>query len=412
VSAQPIFSTMRTRRTTEIAAHHSGEVIVLDVVCFCHLRWSSVYQRPQHLLTRLAQQGAVHVWEEPTFASCDMPALSVSSPVEGLHVLTPTLPYGLTGEAAVAVAQQQLLDDYIEEKGLDNFVAWYYTPMALRFSDHLSPSVVVYDCMDELSAFQGAPASLIEEEGRLFGLADVVFAGGASLFASKRSQHNNVHLFPSSVDRDHFAKARLTQSDPADQKSIPHPRIGFYGVLDERLDIALLRDTAALRPDWHFILIGPVVKIGQDELPRAANIHYLGQKTYTELPAYLSGWDVAMLPFAQNASTRFISPTKTPEYLAGGKPVVSTPIRDVVSPYGKLGLVHIAQSPTEFIGAIASGLERGQDTRWLSQVDRYLADLSWDKTFKGMAEQIEYCRKKTHRSISLQGAAKGVEANV
>jgi hypothetical protein len=183
----------------------------------------------------------------------------------------------------------------VEEQGLKQFVAWYYTPMALSFSGHLKPATVVYDCMDELSAFQGAPPELIDEEKRLFARADVVFAGGASLFASKRTQHANVHLFPSSIDLQHFAAARETLDDPADQAQIPHPRIGFYGVLDERLDRDLLRDVAAEHPEWQLVLVGPVVKVREDELPRAANLHYLGQKSYAELPQYLANWDVAML---------------------------------------------------------------------------------------------------------------------
>jgi UDP-galactopyranose mutase len=248
--------------------------------------------------------------------------------------------------------------------------------------------------MDELSAFQGAPVALIEEERRLFQRADVVFVGGASLYDSKKRQHGNAHLFPSSIDHGHFTAARAKPTDPEDQAEIPHPRIGYYGVLDERLDRELLRNIAALHPEWHFVLIGPVVKIRDEELPRAANLHYLGQKRYAELPSYLGNWDVAMLPFARNASTRFISPTKTPEYLAGGKPVVSTPIEDVVNPYGNMGLVHIAANAEEFSEAIRLSLQ-GADETWLKQVDAFLGENSWDKTFEGMWKEIERCMSQS-----------------
>ncbi|HVG26242.1 MAG TPA: glycosyltransferase [Acidobacteriaceae bacterium] len=306
-----------------------------------------------------------------------------------MRVLTPRLPHGLSEDQAVQ-AQRTLLDRYIREQQLEDFIAWYYTPMALRFSDHLSPDVTVYDCMDELSAFQGAPPELIDHERSLFSRADVVFAGGASLFASKRTQHDNVHLFPSSIDGKHFASAREMQSDPADQADIPHPRIGFYGVIDERLDRDLLREVAEQHPEWHFVLIGPVVKIREDELPHGPNLHFLGQKEYADLPQYLAGWDVAMLPFAQNASTRFISPTKTPEYLAAGKPVVSTPIRDVVKPYGDMGLVEIGANAQEFGAAIeiCLGARRAD---WLAKVDEFLAGNSWDRTFQGMWKEIQRC---------------------
>lgn len=360
-----------------------------QVVCFCHLRWNFVYQRPQHLLTRCQSLAQVHLWEEPVFQDTNTPELTCSETPEGVRVLTPVLPRGTNDQQAIAL-QRDLLDDYLSEHSIENFVAWYYTPMALRFSDHLAPEVTIYDCMDELSAFQGAPPELIEQEQRLFERANVVFAGGASLYASKKTQHSNVYLFPSSIDRRHFAVAREKQQDPFDQASIPHPRIGFFGVLDERLDRDLLKQLAEQHPDWHFIMIGPVVKIADSDLPRAANIHYLGQKSYAELPQYLANWDVAMLPFARNAATRYISPTKTPEYLAAGKPVVSTPIRDVVKPYGEMGLARIGENAKEFGDAIRQSLSPPSDG-WAERVDEFLANTSWDKTFEGMWKEILRC---------------------
>lgn len=324
----------------------------------------------------------MHYWEEPVWTAVSRPELSVHSGGDGVRVLTPQIPHGSTaGEAHAAL--RSLLDHYLATNGTRDFISWYYTPMALLFSEHLNPAVTVYDCMDELSAFQGAPPGLIEQERRLFELADVVFAGGASLFASKRTQHSNVHLFPSSIDQNHFATARQFQAEPEDQKAIPRPRVGFYGVLDERLDQELLRSLAAARRDWHFVLIGPVVKIAEEHLPKATNIHYLGQKTYASLPRYLSGWEVAMQPFAINDSTKFISPTKTPEFLAAGKPVVSTAISDVVRPYGELGLVEIAEDLESFLDGISRCLisdVQAHNTR----VDKFLCGRSWDKTFDEM----------------------------
>jgi hypothetical protein len=258
------------------------------ILCFCHLRWNFVYQRPQHLLTRCTALADVHLWEEPIFETRNSPGLARSIGRGGVHVLTPILPHGLNDDA-IEVAQRALLDEYIYVQRLDEIVAWYYTPMALKFSDHLVPEVTVYDCMDELSAFQGAPPELIEQERRLFARADVAFAGGASLYAFKRARHANVHLFPSSIDQGHFVAARLSQTDPQDQAGIAHPRIGFFGVIDERLDRDLLKEVAARHPSWQFVMIGPVVKIHQDELPRGANIHYLGQKDYENLPALHRG---------------------------------------------------------------------------------------------------------------------------
>ena len=230
-------------------------------------------------------------------------------------------------------------------ENIQNLVLWYYTPMALSFSDHLRPCAVVYDCMDELSAFAGAPPELPAAEAALLERADLVLTGGHSLYAAKQRLHQNVHEFPSGVDVEHFAAAQRIHDDPADQSTIPKPRIGFFGVLDERLDRELLAAVAAQAPGWAFVLIGPVTKISPNDLPRAPNLHYLGPKSYDDLPRYIAGWDVAMMPFALNAATRYISPTKTPEYLAAGKPVVSTPIADVVRTYGDIGLAHIADTP-------------------------------------------------------------------
>ena len=383
------------------------------LLCFCHLRWNFVYQRPQHLISQWAASGAVHFFEEPILVETQNVTLSVSEQQGGVSVLTPMLPQDLDEQQAIE-AQRSLIGDYIAEAGITNFVAWYYTPMALRFSSHLKPSVVVYDCMDELSAFQGAPPQMIDQERRLFELADVVFAGGKSLYESKRRQHANVHLFPSSIDQAHFARGRQPVSDPADQQSIPHPRIGFYGVLDERLDTELLNDLATRRPDWHFVLLGPVVKIREEDLPHANNLHYLGSKAYAELPDYLANWDVAILPFARNASTRFISPTKTPEYLAAGKPVVSTPIQDVVQPYGEMGLVRIAGSAEEFAEAIAGSLD-AIDPAQRRRVDDFLAGMSWSKTFNGMLKELSKCGAGSATASVVAGSpgkTRGTVANV
>jgi glycosyltransferase involved in cell wall biosynthesis len=360
------------------------------ILCFSHLRWNFVYQRPQHLLSRAAEHAEVFFIEEPVFTDVQTPEMLIKLQPCGVHVLTPQLPRNTDGQDAVAI-QRFLLNRWIDEWGVLDFIAWYYTPMALLFTRHLRPEITVYDCMDQLSAFQGAPPEIVELEQHLFKRADVVFAGGKSLYAAKVVLHRNIGLFPSSVDYPHFAAGRRMQPDPADQRSIPRPRIGFFGVLDERLDRDLLREVAACEPSWHFILIGPVVKIREDELPHAPNIHYLGQKQYGELPGYIANWDVAMLPFAQNASTRFISPTKTLEYLAAGKPVVSTPVRDVTDPYGRLGLVHIAANAKKFCAAIESSLAT-PDPDWLPAVDEFLSNTSWDRTFREMWTRVLRCR--------------------
>jgi glycosyltransferase involved in cell wall biosynthesis len=358
-----------------------------DLICLSHLRWSFVFQRPQHLLSRCAQGRRVFFLEEPLFDGGPPRLEAAPANHHGVRVLTPHLPRG-TSEVERHTMQRALLDGMVDQHGITDPVLWYYTPMALPFTRHLTPAAIVYDCMDELSAFAGAPAELQERTEELLRRADVVFTGGQSLHEAKRTLHPNVLLFPSSVDVAHFGRARGDLADPDDQAAIPRPRIGFFGVIDERLDIDLIRAVAALRPSLQIVLVGPVVKIDPALLPRAGNIHYLGQKSYEELPSYLAGWDVAILPFARNASTRFISPTKTPEYLAGGKPVVSTSIRDVVRPYAELGLARIADDPAEFAAAIDACLAEPRGAV-IARADAFLARSSWDTTWARMDKLLD-----------------------
>ncbi|WP_431266812.1 hypothetical protein [Dankookia sp. P2] len=288
----------------------------------------------------------------------------------------------------MVAAQRSLLDGLLAQEAGRPLIAWFYTPMALEFAAHLRPDLTVYDCMDELSAFRGAPPRMLDLERALLGRADLVFTGGRSLYEAKRSRHPRVHCFPSSIDAAHFAAARAMPADPSDQAGLPRPRIGFFGVVDERMDLGLVEALAAARPDWAFAMIGPVVKIDPASLPRLPNIHWLGGKGYAELPRYLGGWDAGFMPFARNESTRFISPTKTPEFLAAGLPVVSTPITDVVRDWGPKedggpGLVEIAADLMSFATALQLVLDRPRGP-WLKQVDRRLAQLSWDRTWTEM----------------------------
>lgn len=358
-----------------------------DVVCLSHLRWDFVYQRPQHLMSRFAQNGRVFFFEEPMFS--DEPThLDVSRREDNLFVLVPRISHSDGENRSLAEIQREMLDEFINSRQISSFLLWFYTPMAMDFAAHLKPSAVVYDCMDELSAFKFAPPELLENERKLLEKADLVFTGGQSLYEAKRERHAKVFAFPSSIDTAHFRQARNVKEEPADQISIKRPRLGFCGVIDERMDINLLAETADLRPDWQFVMIGPVVKISERDLPRRENIHYLGGKSYRELPNYLAGWDIAIMPFAINESTRFISPTKTPEYLAAGKPVISTPIRDVARPYGEQNLVEIASAAKDFVAAGEKILREGNSADRINRADQFLARMSWDKTWAEMTRLI------------------------
>ena len=325
-------------------------------------------------------------WEEPEVALPDFePSLGVRECAEtGVIVVTPSLPEQMSG-AERGAALKTLLDGFLagEAKPL---VRWYYTPMMMPFSRHIDAIGTVYDCMDELANFRFAPAELLDLERELMAASDIVFTGGYSLYEAKKGRHPNVHPFPSSVDRKHFSRARAAVETPSDQAAIKTPRFGFYGVIDERMDLELIAALADAHPEWSVVMVGPVVKISPDELPQRPNIHYLGGKKYEELPTYLGGWDVALMPFAINESTKFISPTKTPEYLAGGRPVVSTPIKDVKRHYGDLEAVFIAGDRATFIASCEKALDLAQGSdEWLAAVDAKLANLSWDTTYARMA---------------------------
>jgi glycosyltransferase involved in cell wall biosynthesis len=366
----------------------SANSLLPDLICFSHLRWDFVYQRPQHLLSRCAKERRVYFVEEPIFTETT-PKLEIGQRDNGVNVVVPFLPHGLSEAECIAAQQALVIDDLILTQELSDYILWYYTPMARAFTQHLEPLAIIYDCMDELSAFKNPPPRLKEFEADLLECADLVFTGGYSLFEAKRHLHTSMYPFPSSIEANHFRQARQAMKEPVDQADIPHPRLGFYGVIDERMDLELLDALAKARPDWHYIMVGPVVKIDPADLPKHPNIHYLGGKSYQELPAYLNGWDIATLPFARNESTRFISPTKTPEYLAAGVPVISTSITDVVRPYGQQGLVKIADTANEFIAAAEFLMaEEFNSVAWLRQVDELLMYNNWDRTWARMRQLI------------------------
>jgi glycosyltransferase involved in cell wall biosynthesis len=353
-----------------------------NIICFSHLRWDFVFQRPQHLMTRLSKHFRIFFIEEP-FLDTDGEAFYTYDQRGDLQVVVPHLPND-TEAGNVTALLKVLLDEFMVGKQLTNYTFWYYTPMALEFSRKHQPELMVYDCMDELSAFKFAPQSLKDLEKELLKKADVVFTGGQSLYEAKKDQHSNIHPFPSSIDKKHFGSARDIRSGSNITSNNDAITLGFYGVIDERFDIELIRGIADARPNWQIVLIGPVVKIDPAHLPQNENIHYPGSKSYQELPAYLAQWDIALIPFLLNESTKFISPTKTPEYLAAGVPVVSTAIRDVVNPYGKHKLVKIAATAEEFVAAIEDQLQNIEKESWLTNVDDFLSQISWDNTCSRM----------------------------
>jgi UDP-galactopyranose mutase len=343
----------------------------------------------------MARHSRVFFVEEPIFDT-DSAHLDTRQNDDNLWVIVPHLPMNSSAgkiNKIIGLLLKQLWRFF----NIQSPIAWYYNPMALEYSDPSVPDLVIYDCLSELSALKNVPDSLKENEKNLLAIADLVFTGGRSLYQSKKLQHGSTYFFPGTIDNKHFEKARHLQPELFDQENIPHPRIGFSGVIDERMDIDLLKELAMKKPDWHFILIGPMINMTTAALSMHSNIHCLGQKTYKELPWYISGWDAAMIPFSVNESTRYISPAKTPEYLAAGKPVIATPVHDIVKDYGLNNLIYIAQNADDFIEAIEQGLHIKDKTAWLKKVDAELAKKSWDETCEKMM-----CIIKEHMPATVQ----------
>ena len=358
------------------------------IVAFSHLRWDFVFQRPQHLMSRLARRSPVLFVEEPVF-DAGPPWLESIDAAPGVTVLRVHSSVAVAGfhDEQLALLRPLLAPVLERHHGA---IAWFYTPMALPLLADLDASAVVYDCMDELTAFQHAPRQMAQREHALLRRADVVFTGGPSLYRAKKDLHPSVHCFSSSVDADHFARAaRPRASLHPMQKDIAAPRLGYFGVIDERFDAALIAAVADAEPDWQIVLVGPVAKVDPLALPRRSNIHYLGLQSYAVLPDLIADWHVALMPFAHNDSTRFISPTKVLEYMAAGKPIVGTSIRDVVDPYSHV--VAIADDPADFVDACRAALAETSDqrARRVETMRGIVAATSWDGTADAMIALID-----------------------
>jgi protoporphyrinogen oxidase/glycosyltransferase involved in cell wall biosynthesis len=374
------------------------ETPMSHLIVFSHLRWAFVYQRPQHLMSRLGPHHPVLFIEEPVHLDPaeGPPRIDRIPKGPGIEVLVPRTPIAAGGfhDDQLPVLKP-LLAEYLRSHAIDDYLVWFYTPMALPLLSELRPRLVVYDCMDELSAFKDAPRQLRQRETALMKATDLVFTGGPALYDAKRHLHPQVHCLPSSVDAAHFAPNGLDPASDAAaeaerlQGALGRPRLGFFGVIDERLDTALVDALARAWPDWQIVMVGPIVKIDPAHLPRHPNLHWLGMQPYPLLPHLMAGWDVCLMPFALNEATRFISPTKTLEYLAGGKPVVSTAVPDVVGLYG--AVVRIAADAAGFVAACAAALSEEDEARAARRAASRatVARSSWDHAAQRVLQLID-----------------------
>jgi UDP-galactopyranose mutase len=393
-----------------------------QLVCISHLSWDWVWQRPQHLISRLAAHYPVFWTEEPR--------IEIGPPYEGFDITEerPHLQVGRLRFRSDAATFWQRLNEMLDRSGNHAFkvsdeireasllfgspaqerlerevcdyvaswrrgplILWLYTPVVVHFIDLLKPDLVVYDVMDELSAFKFTPPELKQQEQELIARADLVFTGGPSLYASREGRHPNLHLFPSGVEQAHFAQALDADLPVPDEiRDLASPIVGYFGVIDERLDLELLAQAAVAQPEWNWVMIGPILKIEEHNLPRLPNIHYLGKQNYQRLPAYLKAFDVALLPFARNDATRFISPTKTLEYMAAHKPIVSTPIKDVITLYGSV--VRLAETPADLVAQVQAALKERPEERSQRMIkeNELLSTYAWDHIAGEMHRLIEH----------------------
>ena len=357
-----------------------------DLLVFSHLRWDFIVQRPHHLIARYAKFRRVYYIEEPVFGVTTEPRLFIKNPAPNIHQVIPYFPAEIDANGTQS-AMMVMLSDLLDEENIHEYTSLYYNPSAIHFTRHLTPVAVIYECTNE--------TIFPQEEEELMNKSQLIITSGHSLFESKEKKHFNVHSVPGSVDLSHFFQGRYGHTEPQDQMMIPHPRIGFYGVIDEKVNLHLIEIMAEVAPEFQFILIGPIFYITPDEIPKRPNIHYLGKKDYAELPIYLSGWDAVMMPYKTDELTRMINPSKAIEFLAAGKPVVSTSLPDLIHPFGDAKLVHIADHPEQFVQSLEQAMnERAYDPEWLERVDKLLEGESWDSTFQKVAYLEQEAMKK------------------
>ncbi len=361
------------------------------LICFSSIRWNFLYQRPQHLLTRFAAEGVQVIYIETKRTKTSEGLSFEKEMCQGVQIIRPLMPPELT-DAEYIARMRALLDELLGPNGAQDAIFWYYNPAAIRYTDHLTPALTVYDCLGNPESWPGAHPDSARLERSLMDRADVIFTPTAALMKDRRRFNGNIHVFANSIDREHFAQARCaTMAEPDDQKAIPHPRLGFYGMINENIDTRLLKQVAAVRPDWHFVFIGPVMKGCENVLPECDNIHHLGTQSYDDLPAYLSGWDLALVPLKEDQHTKRLLPAKVPEYLAAGVRVIAAPLEEIVTSYGRKGLVQVVSGAEVFINVAQSLLDDSgaEKASWLRQVDAELSGNSWDKTYEGMKAQLE-----------------------
>jgi glycosyltransferase involved in cell wall biosynthesis len=357
----------------------------IPIIVHSHLRWDGVWQRPQQFLSRLSRTHPVLFVEQPVPVGDEAtPEIEFfqSDKHPNVFITRPLLPTWLLHyRVNVDHWHRKAIRDALWSRDGARFqqaVHWFYDPMAATLlEDDEATATIVYDCMDELSQFRGAPNELLEREGRLLEMADVVFVGGPKLFRRKRLLNRNCHCYGCGVEFDHFSKARSPLTPiPPEMERLRGPILGFFGVVDERMDYDLIHQLASAHPEWNIVIVGPHMKVDPAGFPKDPNIFFLGARKYDDLPSYVKSFAVCLMPFALNESTEFINPTKALEYMATGRPIISTAIEDVVAQFGDV--VDIARSPAEFIASCEKAIAGSEPARLQAAIDLARSN-SWER---------------------------------
>lgn len=382
------------------------------IICLAHLGWDFVWQRPQQLLSRLARHYPVLYVNEPRHrpegSGPQLVQVAAEGGVSAWQLGIPLDRLDEWRELYAVMVRELLLETGWARQGarglepLRPLILWFYTPTPCYLLETIPADLVVYDVMDDLASFQGASDDLRQREAAVMEAAGVVFTGGRSLYESRRERHDNIHLFPSGVDTAHFAQAHKA-STPASEllAGIRGPRLGYIGVIDERIDLPLVDQLARAHSNWSLVMVGPIAKIEESDLPERPNIHYLGKQPYELLPSLLKGFDVCLMPFALNEATRHISPTKTLEYMAARKPIVSTSVPDVVASWSDV--VWIAGGPEAFARAIDQALHETEDDcrRRQERAEAHLRRSSWDGIAAAMQALIAVELERVQKGLKV-----------
>jgi len=373
------------------------------IICFSHLTWDrNLFQRPQQLMLRFSKRfNVLYV----SGYSCRQFFIDLFRRkkthsyhvTDNLAVYSPFALPPIKKYSSITIRLNKILLSFLVKRRLKKLkfkdpILWIYHPRYIDAIGKFKEELIIYDCMDDftslLSDYEDRERN-IKDERALLKKADMVFAGGYSIAELKRDSREHIHVFPSAVEIYHFKKARSDNLEmPDDITDIPHPILGYWGAIDERVDHELLKRLAMKHPEWSIVLLGPIVRHKAGDLSylkEIKNIFWLGPKDYSLLPNYAKAFDVCLIPFVLSREGKFLSPTKTLEYLATGKPVVSTPITDVVRFYD--GVVGIADGPDEFGMAVRRCMEEDNASMKQKRIC-FTENKSWEDTAEKMEKLI------------------------